>query len=57
VLVTVGGSSPPIRSEAAEALHARFGYEYRIVPGTGHALHLDAPGAVRLLVDAVASGE
>ncbi|MCW2497981.1 alpha/beta hydrolase [Jatrophihabitans sp.] len=44
-LITVGEFSPPIRREAADALAARFGMPVAVVPGVGHAAHVEAPTA------------
>ncbi len=51
VLITVGAESPPVRLQAARALHEAFGYPFRIVPGAGHAVHWDAPGEFAALID------
>jgi pimeloyl-ACP methyl ester carboxylesterase len=45
VVVTVGEISPPVRHEAAAALHREFGLPVRVLPGCGHAAHLEAPAA------------
>jgi pimeloyl-ACP methyl ester carboxylesterase len=44
-VVTVGEYSPPVRHEAAAALRREFGLPVRVLPGCGHAAHLEAPGA------------
>ncbi|OAA25187.1 Alpha/beta hydrolase family protein [Frankia sp. EI5c] len=43
VLITVGELSPPVRHRAAAALGERFGLAVEVLPGCGHAAHLDAP--------------
>jgi pimeloyl-ACP methyl ester carboxylesterase len=43
VIVTVGALSPPIRHEAAAALHARLGYEIATLQGASHFAAWDAP--------------
>ncbi|MFI6933828.1 alpha/beta fold hydrolase [Streptomyces sp. NPDC050287] len=50
VLITVGEHSPPARHEAARALAQNFGYPVEIVPGTGHAAHLEAPRAFAAII-------
>nr|MDT0667297.1 hypothetical protein [Micromonospora sp. DSM 115978] len=45
VVITVGENSPPIRHEAAAVLHREFGLPVRVLPGCGHAAHLEAPAA------------
>jgi pimeloyl-ACP methyl ester carboxylesterase len=50
VFITVGAQSPPIRHRAARALQDAFGYEFHVVPGAGHAVHLEAPEALAALV-------
>jgi pimeloyl-ACP methyl ester carboxylesterase len=45
VLVTVGALSPPIRHEAADALHARLGFEIATLEGASHFAAWDAPDA------------
>jgi hypothetical protein len=58
VLVTVGEFSPPVRHRAADALR-RLGLAVRVLPGCGHAAHLEAPEAfVGVLLEvAAATGE
>ncbi|MCC2033203.1 alpha/beta fold hydrolase [Microbacterium allomyrinae] len=43
VLVTVGAASPPIRHDAASALHDRLGYEIEPLTGASHFVAWDAP--------------
>jgi pimeloyl-ACP methyl ester carboxylesterase len=43
VIVTVGADSPPVRHQAAAALHRALGLPVRVLPGCGHAAHLEAP--------------
>jgi pimeloyl-ACP methyl ester carboxylesterase len=43
VLVTVGERSPEVRHRAAAALHRELGVRIRVLPGCGHAVHLEAP--------------
>ncbi|MBX6391577.1 MAG: alpha/beta hydrolase [Frankia sp.] len=43
VVVTVGEHSPPVRHQAAEALRRGLGLPVRVLPGCGHAAHLEAP--------------
>ncbi|CAN5571089.1 hypothetical protein BH10ACT5_BH10ACT5_06020 [soil metagenome] len=45
VLVTVGAMSPPIRHEAADALHTRLGYQVATIEGASHFAAWDAPTA------------
>lgn len=56
VTVTVGARSPAIRHEAAEILAARFGVPVVVLPGSGHAAHLEAPAALAQLVRAALDG-
>jgi pimeloyl-ACP methyl ester carboxylesterase len=53
VIITVGASSPDARYEAAQRLGERFGYEIVVLPGSGHAAHLDAPQELARLVEQV----
>lgn len=55
VVVTVGQHSPPVRHEAAAVLRREFGLPVRVVPGCGHAAHLDAPGAFAAVLLEVAA--
>jgi pimeloyl-ACP methyl ester carboxylesterase len=43
VLVTVGADSPPVRHEAAKALHTRLGYETAVLDEASHFAAWDAP--------------
>ena len=43
-IVSIGGRSGPERWEAAEAVQEHAGAELRVVPGSGNAAQLDAPG-------------
>ncbi|WP_026239583.1 alpha/beta fold hydrolase [Parafrankia discariae] len=56
VLVTVGAQSPPVRHRAAAALRARFGLPVRVLPGCGHAVHLEAPELFAALLAETADG-
>jgi len=51
VVVTVGEKSPDFRHRAAELLRRELGMTVQVLPGCGHAAHLEAPGefAARLL--------
>jgi hypothetical protein len=42
VVVTVGEHSSPVRYAAAEKLREAYGYPVRVLPGCGHAAHLQA---------------
>ncbi|MCK9901403.1 hypothetical protein CC117_18120 [Parafrankia colletiae] len=50
----VGEQSPPVRHRAAAVLRARFGFALRVLPGCGHAAHLDAPARFAELLAAAA---
>jgi pimeloyl-ACP methyl ester carboxylesterase len=50
VLVTVGEASPPLRHTAAAALHERLGVEVAVLPGSGHFVQHDHPGALAAAV-------
>ncbi len=50
VRLTVGGESPPVRHEAAEAFEQRFGLPTAVLPQTGHAAHLQSPGTFSELI-------
>jgi pimeloyl-ACP methyl ester carboxylesterase len=54
-VLTVGELSPPIRHEVVALLAQRFGYDVRVVPGCGHAAHLDAPQEWAAIVLSVAA--
>jgi pimeloyl-ACP methyl ester carboxylesterase len=54
ILITVGADSPPVRHDAARRLADRFGYEVRVLPGCGHALHIDSSGQLVELIAEVA---
>jgi pimeloyl-ACP methyl ester carboxylesterase len=45
VVITVGENSPGIRHEAGAALSEKLDLPLRVLPGCGHAAHLDAPDA------------
>jgi pimeloyl-ACP methyl ester carboxylesterase len=45
VVITVGENSPDVRHEAGAALSEKLGLPLRVLPGCGHAAHLDAPDA------------
>jgi hypothetical protein len=45
VVVTVGECSPPVRHESVRRLSARFGLPTEVLPGAGHAVHLEQPEA------------
>lgn len=49
-VVTVGGSSPPVRHAAARALHERLGLEVLTLTGCGHFVHWDHPEALVAVV-------
>jgi pimeloyl-ACP methyl ester carboxylesterase len=56
VVITVGENSPDVRYEAAAVLSRELGFPVRVVPGCGHAAHLDAPEAfAALLLDVAAA--
>lgn len=58
VLVTVGEFSPPVRHQAAEMLKDKLGLSVEVLPGCGHAAHLEAPDAfARLLATMPGSTE
>lgn len=50
VLVTVGGSSPPVRHAAAAALADRLGLRVEVLPGCGHFVQHDRPAALAAVV-------
>ena len=54
-VLTVGELSPPIRHEVVERLAQTFGYKVQVVPGCGHAAHLDAPDAWAAILLTVAA--
>lgn len=54
VLQTVGGDSPPVRHEVAEALTRELGLPGRVIPGVKHAVHLEAPTTFADLLRAAA---
>ncbi|CAI7973473.1 Alpha/beta hydrolase [Frankia sp. Hr75.2] len=56
VLITVGAQSPPVRHRAAAALRARFDLPVRVLPGCGHAVHLEAPELFAALLAETAAG-
>ncbi|MFC1443615.1 alpha/beta hydrolase [Streptacidiphilus sp. N1-10] len=43
VTTTVGELSPPPRHRAAQALRSAAGIPFRVLPGCGHAVHLERP--------------
>jgi pimeloyl-ACP methyl ester carboxylesterase len=43
VMLTVGALSPPARQESVRRLAAAFGLPVSVLPGTGHAVHLEQP--------------
>jgi pimeloyl-ACP methyl ester carboxylesterase len=52
VLITVGEHSPAIRHDAAAALTHAFGYPVAVLPGSGHAAHLEAaPQLAAAIID------
>lgn len=53
VVVTVGGDSPPVRHTAGRAL-ADLGTNARVLPGCGHFVHHELPGALAAVVREVA---
>jgi len=55
VVVTVGERSPEVRHRAAAALHRELGLPVRVLPGCGHAAHLEAPKAFADLLAEVAA--
>jgi pimeloyl-ACP methyl ester carboxylesterase len=55
IVVTVGERSPEVRHQAAEALRDKLGLRVEILPGCGHAAHLDAPEAFAELLVRVAT--
>lgn len=50
ILTTVGELSPTPRHRAAQSLTGRLGIPHHVVPGAGHAIHLDAPDVLAGLV-------
>lgn len=50
VLVTVGGCSPPARHESVRRLAARFSLPTEVLPGAGHAVHLEQPAVLAAAV-------
>jgi pimeloyl-ACP methyl ester carboxylesterase len=50
VLLTVGELSTRIRHEAVGALGAHLGVPVEVVPGAGHAVHLEQPAAFAALL-------
>ncbi|MBL7494787.1 alpha/beta hydrolase [Frankia sp. CNm7] len=50
VVITVGERSPQARYRAAEVLRRELGLPVRVLPGCGHAAHLEAPGAFAALL-------
>jgi pimeloyl-ACP methyl ester carboxylesterase len=55
VVVTVGERSPEVRHRAAEALRRELGLPVRVLPGCGHAAHLEAPAAFAALLTEAAA--
>lgn len=55
VQLTVGGASPPVRHEVAEAFELRFGLPAAVLPQAGHAVHLERPELLAGLVLQAAS--
>ncbi|MEU4313083.1 alpha/beta hydrolase [Nocardia sp. NPDC024068] len=43
ITLTLGQHSPPARHSSVRDLGAALGLTYRVLPGTGHAAHLEAP--------------
>jgi pimeloyl-ACP methyl ester carboxylesterase len=56
IVITVGEYSPPVRHRAAEALRERFGLAVVVLPGCGHAVHLERPERFAALLRSVADG-
>lgn len=54
VLLTVGALSPPIRHESVRRLGEAFSLPVAILPGTGHAAHLENPAAFAARIRAIA---
>jgi len=50
VVVTVGENSPPVRHRAARLLRDCLGLTVVVIPGCGHAAHLEAPAEFARLV-------
>ncbi|MGB9279871.1 MAG: alpha/beta fold hydrolase [Pseudonocardiaceae bacterium] len=55
VTITVGERSPQIRHEAARLLAERFVLPVRVLPGSGHAAHLDQPIGLAALIVGVSA--
>jgi pimeloyl-ACP methyl ester carboxylesterase len=55
VVVTVGERSPAIRHRAAAALERELGVEVRVLPGCGHAVHLEQPALFAAVLVEVAA--
>ncbi|MCL9761063.1 alpha/beta hydrolase [Frankia sp. AiPa1] len=55
-IITVGADSPPVRHRAAAVLRERWGLPVQVVPGCGHAVHLQAPAAFAHLLASVHRG-
>ncbi|WP_063897432.1 alpha/beta fold hydrolase [Frankia sp. ACN1ag] len=55
-IITVGADSPPVRHRAALLLREKLGLTVRVVPGCGHAAHLEAPAAFARLLGGVHLG-
>lgn len=56
IIITVGADSPPVRHRAAAVLHDRLELPVRVIPGCGHAAHLEAPAAFARLLAMVHRG-
>jgi pimeloyl-ACP methyl ester carboxylesterase len=54
VVVTVGQCSPPVRHESVRRLGARFGLATEVLPGAGHAAHLEQPAVFAAAVQRLA---
>ncbi len=54
IIITVGEHSPVARYEAAAALERELGLPARVLPGCGHAAHIEAPEAFAAILSEVA---
>ncbi|WP_368861859.1 alpha/beta fold hydrolase [Frankia gtarii] len=52
-IIMVGADSPPARHRAARLLREKPGLTVQVVPGCGHAAHLEAPAAFAQLLEGV----